>query len=646
MAFQLRPYQQRAVDSALGHVKKSIESCLLELATGAGKSIIVAEIARGIRDMSGGKKVLCLAPSKELIEQNCEKYLSYGEPASLFCASTGKKKSVRHDVVFGSPQSVIGDIDKFNDRFAAVVIDECHGITPTLKKIIEEIKNKNPNLRVIGLTATPYRMGVGYIYEYNMDGTKVDDTETIEPYFKKLLCSVKTQELLDLGFLTPMRELELSMSYDTDNLVLKANGKFDEKTVRECFENDKAKTFAAVAESVEKTEKCNGVMFFASTIQHAEIINGLLGNESTIIHGKLNKKDRESRINKFKNRNLKYIVNVDVLTTGFDAPHVDAVVVMRATESASLYQQILGRGLRLNDEKEECLLLDYAGNTVRHELFDSLFEPKISVKSNGSLPKLIGACPACSTQGLYPVNFNLCGHVESEEDEEIENYHNYMSPLVCPDKIMGRDGYLYLDQACTERLEVEVSEGVRKPQPWTVKRSCGAIIGTLPSGEFKTCDYKWTYNECHVCEQDNDITARYCKNPKCKAELINYDEKLVIDLQKSKRNPYEPTDDDVISVRVDSHISAKGREGISITWKTDMRTFTTYHNPEVRFLKKQWDRISEALTGQVQDDPQKVVSYMSNIENKESIKTVCAIKKNKESSFFDIKRINGVTIAR
>ena len=105
------------------------------------------------------------------------------------------------------------------------------------------------------------------------------------------------------------------------------------------------------------------------------------------------------------------------------------------------------------------------------------------------------------------------------------------------------------------------------------------------------------------------------------------------------------TDDDVISIDVQSHISNKGREGIAIKWKTEMRTFFTYHNPEVRFLKKQWDAITIALTGEQIDCPQKVVALMQNIERKESIKTVCALKKSKEASFFDVKRINGVQIA-
>jgi len=165
--FVFRYYQNEAVDLAIDFVKKSFDPCLLELATGAGKSLIVAEIAKQLKEISG-KKVLCLAPSKELVTQNREKYLSYGEPASMFSASAGSK-CLAHDVVFASPGTVLNSISKFGNRFAAVIVDEAHGITPTIKKIIYALKELNPMLRVIGLTATPYRLGSGYIYRVDED---------------------------------------------------------------------------------------------------------------------------------------------------------------------------------------------------------------------------------------------------------------------------------------------------------------------------------------------------------------------------------------------------------------------------------------------------------------------------------------------
>jgi DNA repair protein RadD len=127
----LRDYQQEAFDATIKYIKECYDPCLLELATGAGKSHIVAAIAEYI---SGKGKVLCLAPSKELTEQNHSKYLSTGNPASFFSASISK--SLRHNVVFGTPKTVLNSIDRFGKEFVTIVIDEAHGITPTIKQIV------------------------------------------------------------------------------------------------------------------------------------------------------------------------------------------------------------------------------------------------------------------------------------------------------------------------------------------------------------------------------------------------------------------------------------------------------------------------------------------------------------------------------
>src|SRR5690606_29558401 len=163
MTFSLRPYQQTCHDKLVEYLKSSVEPCVIDAAPAAGKSYLIAAIADFLYKVSGGKRVLCLAPSKELIEQNAGKYRLTGEPCSIFSASAGKK-SVKHKVVFGSPLTVKNSIKLFRNGYAGVVIDECHGITPTIKFIIDEMRKSNPMLRVIGFSGTPYRLGDGYIY--------------------------------------------------------------------------------------------------------------------------------------------------------------------------------------------------------------------------------------------------------------------------------------------------------------------------------------------------------------------------------------------------------------------------------------------------------------------------------------------------
>ena len=201
MKFQLREYQKEAINSIINHINNKNNYLLVEAATGAGKSIIIAELAKWINENSNGKKALCIAPSKELTEQNYQKYLSYGYPASIFSASIGKK-SLKHNVVFGTPISVANEINKFGSQFDAVIIDEAHGITPTIKKIINSIKNKNKDLKIIGLTATPCRMNSGYIYKIN-EKNILEECAT-EPFFEKLSYKITAEKLTDMGYLTPL----------------------------------------------------------------------------------------------------------------------------------------------------------------------------------------------------------------------------------------------------------------------------------------------------------------------------------------------------------------------------------------------------------------------------------------------------------
>ena len=118
----LRPYQQDAHDAIIQWVKRSRAFCMIEAATGSGKSHIIAAVAKTIHEYSNGKHVLCLAPSSELVVQNHEKYLATGNPASIFSASAGKV-SLRHPVVFGTPMTVKNRINKFGDQFAMVIMN-------------------------------------------------------------------------------------------------------------------------------------------------------------------------------------------------------------------------------------------------------------------------------------------------------------------------------------------------------------------------------------------------------------------------------------------------------------------------------------------------------------------------------------------
>ncbi len=566
MAYTLRPYQQEAVDSAKSYLSKCLDACLIMAATGAGKALMVANVARWLHEVSG-KKVLCLAPSAELTEQNHEKYLAYGFPASFWSASVGKK-CMRHPVVFGTPKSVHNDIQKFGEQFSAVILDEAHTLSPTIKAIVEHMRSCNPMLRVLGLTATPYRLGSGYIYEYDEKNKPVGEDGARDPFFKRLVYSVEAQSLIKQGYLTPpVTCADMSTQYDTSALALNRQNKFDAAEVEKTFEGRGRLTSQIVADVVANSQGKMGVMLFASTIQHAEeIVESLPPGNVEIVTGKTKKRERSNIIRRFKEQSFKYLVSVGALTTGFDAPHVDVVAIMRATESASLLQQIIGRGLRLHDSKITCLVLDYAGNIERHGLEDDLFSPQISVSGGGASGDGVEcACPVCGTTNTFSARKGAdLNHIDSE-------------------------GY-QLDLA---GQRVILPDG--QPMPAHHGRRC--FGGEIIKGHYQRCDHRWSLKVCGECDAENDIAARYCTE--CRGELIDPNEKLELDYKRLKKDPRALSTDKVIAWMCKEWVTQRGNRTLRVDYTTEYRSFPVWYSPDGYSQQAQalWSDFSQAVFG-------------------------------------------------
>lgn len=545
MTFSLRPYQQTCHDKLVEYLKSSVEPCLIDAAPAAGKSFLIAAIADFLYKVSGGKRVLCLAPSKELIEQNAGKYRLTGEPCSIFSASAGSK-SVKHKVVFGSPLTVKNAISKFANGYAGVVIDECHGITPTIKYIIEEMRKKNETIRVIGFSGTPYRLGDGFIYRVDHNGRTVPDDQTRNPYFHKLVHRVSAREMLEAGFITPMRIGAINASrYDTSGLHLNRMGQYDAQDVDRAFVGHGRKTAAIVADVVNQSRRYSGgVMLFAATVKHAhEIMASLPPAISAMVTGDTEKKERNSIIKKYKEGEVRYLVSVGTLTTGFDVPHTQVIALLRKTESSSLLTQIMGRAWRLHDGKEYSVLLDYAENIEEHFPDGDIYNPVIKAgKEKGESYQIQSKCPTCS----YVNEFScIPDYIDTEKDE-----NGY-----CVD-VFGN------------RIETEFG-----PLSSHYGRRC---FGYVPIGQGKLdrCNYRWSGKPCPACDEPNDIAARYCYV--CKAELIDPNEKLVGQFKAFKKDPYQPQCDEVISMDVKQSVSRAGNSVMKVDWVTPFRVFTTY----------------------------------------------------------------------
>lgn len=580
MTFTLRSYQQASCDAALDWLRKSTEPCLIDAAPAAGKSFMIAYVANKLIGMSG-KNVLCLAPSAELVKQNFEKYLMTGEYASIFSASAGAK-STRHPVVFGTPGTVKNSISRFQHGYCAVVIDECHGISPTIKAIIEEMRASNPLLRVLGLSGTPYRLGDGYIFRQWPDGRANGDDTAREPYFAKCVYRVSAREMLEEGFITPMTIGAINAErYDTSELVLLPNGHFNQDGVERAFEGHGRKTAMVVADVIEQArERPGGIMYFAATVRHAhEIMASLPPENRAIVTGETPKGERERIIKAYREQKIRHLVNCSTLTTGFDVTHTETIALLRKTESAALLQQIMGRAWRLHPGKGTSLLLDYADNVDEHFPDGDIYQPVIKAGKISSGAKIEVECPECAAINDFSLN---------------KDYADFQR---------DRNGYC-LD-TFGQRIMTEYG-----PMAAHHGRRCFGMVPGDNKGEMTRCGYYWTSKICEECDEPNDIAARYCRN--CKSELVNPNDKIIAEFKALKRDPYRRQCDRVISMMVKPSISQRGNQTLRVDWVTEYRSFSTWFMPEATHTRGLRDHAAWAeatLDGSAKPE---TISYMKD----------------------------------
>jgi DNA repair protein RadD len=462
MTFRLRPYQQEAVAATLKHFRHHDAPAAIVLPTGAGKSLVIAELARLARG-----RVLVLAHVKELVAQNHAKYCALGLEADIYAAGLQRKES-QGKVVFGSVQSVARNPDHFSAEFSLLIIDECHRISDDsesqYQQIISHLKSVNPSLRLLGLTATPYRQGLGWIYQFHYHGMVRGDEKAL---FRDCIYELPLRYMIKHGYLTPPERLDMPVvQYDFSRLQARENGLFSESDLNRELKDQRRITPHIISQIEEFAADRRGVMIFAATVEHAREVTGLLpADRARLITGDTPGPERDALIEAFKRQQFRYLVNVSVLTTGFDAPHVDLIAILRPTESVSLYQQIVGRGLRLAPGKENCLILDYAGNP--HDLY----APEVGAprKKSDNVPVQV-FCPDCGFANTFWGKTTADGTI-------LEHFG-------------------------------------RRCQGWFED----------DDGRREQCGYRFRFKQCPNCNAENDIAARRCHQ--CDQVLVDPDDML------------------------------------------------------------------------------------------------------------------------
>ncbi|MDP2689026.1 MAG: DEAD/DEAH box helicase family protein [Deltaproteobacteria bacterium] len=387
MTFELRPYQREAIAAIYGHLRERDDNPCVVIPTGGGKTPVMATVCKDAVGRWNGR-VLILAHVKELLEQALDKLHGIapeiGNKTGVYSAGL-KRRDTEHPVIIAGIQSVYKRACEL-DAFDLVIIDEAHMIPPDgdgmYRTFLSDARKVNPNLRVIGLTATPFRTTSGMIC-------------APENILNHVCYEVGVREMIVQGYLCPLVTKASREKVDTSGLHVRA-GEFISDEVEDLMDTDSL-VEAACREIVERTYNRKSVLVFAAGVRHgahiAEVLRSRFGAEVGTVFGDTLGFVRDRMISDFKAGKLKYLVNVNVLTMGFDAPNIDCVAMVRPTLSPGLFYQMVGRGFRLHEGKKDCLVLDFGGNVLRHGPVDAIRVKDTASPGDGTAPAK--ECPMC-----------------------------------------------------------------------------------------------------------------------------------------------------------------------------------------------------------------------------------------------------------
>ena len=392
---KLRPYQELAIKESWEALKKNDEPVLLMASVGAGKSLIISNILLTMQHAR--KRALCLVNNAELVRNNCSTFIDEGGNASIYCAALGSKDS-NAPIVFGTPQSILNGINKNEPigtiKFNLIVVDEAHAINyldsrSCFIRILRHYKQEYPGMRLYGATGTNFRF----------KGTAIVGDNCL---FRKQVGNITTDQLIKENYLiNPNFEVHPDLVIDFSKVKIKKNGLFDQKQLELVVSENARKTELICKQVIHIMESQNrfGCFLFATTKKHAEeIYNHLPVEKSALILGDMPQDERTIILDKARSGNIKYLVNISIISVGVDIPAFDTIAYLRPTESLVLLVQTMGRVLRLspNTGKSEALVLDFAGNIERHRDWDNPLLLEALKQTHDKDKPLVILCPACA----------------------------------------------------------------------------------------------------------------------------------------------------------------------------------------------------------------------------------------------------------
>lgn len=353
----LRNYQKRLVDNA-EKALASYNNTLVVAATGAGKTIMMAEL---LRRLDG--RQLVLQHRQELVSQNMSKFKQINEKAN--CGLwTADAKTFKKQTIFAMVQSLVRHTAKM-PAFDVICIDEAHHVAaPSFEKIIAEAKEKNPNVKLVGFTATPKR----------------GDKKGLRKFFNNICDQITIKELVSLGFLVPPKAFVVNIGNTQEDLQKLGNiSDFGEQAEVAKILNTELINSEVIKHFKEKCRQANGyrpTIIFCSTIKHAlDVVRAFneQGIKASCIHGEMSSAERKINLDMLAKGKVSVLTNVMVLTEGFDFPPISCIILLRKSSEKSTFIQMAGRGLRtVNPEeyagiiKKDCIIMDFGTSILQH----------------------------------------------------------------------------------------------------------------------------------------------------------------------------------------------------------------------------------------------------------------------------------------
>ncbi|MEE8628055.1 MULTISPECIES: DEAD/DEAH box helicase [Methylobacterium] len=409
----LRPYQRASLDALQADWARGGRNGLIVLPTGAGKSLVIATLVRETMARDAGARIAVVTHTRELIAQNHAELLGLwpDAPAGIVSAGLGRREESR-PILFCGIQSVWNRVEA-TGGFDLVIVDEAHLIPRDAEtrygRFLEAVRARSPDMRLVGLTATPYRL----------DSGRLDEGRG--RVFDAIVYEAQVGDLIREGYLALLVSKATATVLDVSGVPLRA-GDYVPGALEAAVNRDVI-TKAAVAEMVTYGADRRAWLAFCAGVKHADAVRDAIraeGFSCESISGETPKRERDRIVRDFRAGRLRCLTSVGVLATGFNVPEVDLIALLRPTQSTGLYVQQVGRGLRRAKGKTDALVLDYAGLVRRHGPIDVLTANAVArarLLGETGAPRA-KPCPGCGA--LIALNASTCEGCWTEPEEEDE----------------------------------------------------------------------------------------------------------------------------------------------------------------------------------------------------------------------------------